>query len=180
MMAKMKAPKAGSSKIAKAVVDHLDVGKKIPAKARTPRPKPKTDVTPPGSHPKPKPNTDPKAPHPKYPDRNADGTYRGGDAPNGGKVAEQRRLDELEKTLGPIERRQVRSQVPGSDHGRFYDGLVRNPDGTYTAIEVKSGNARLTPQQRDFDRLVSSDNPARATLDGKEIMITRVHLSDGA
>ena len=179
-MAKMKAPKSGSSKIAKAVVDRLEVGKKIPAKARTPRPKPKADATPPAPHPKPKPNTDPKAPHPKYPDRNADGTYRGGDAPNGGKVAEQRRLDELEERFGPIERRQVRSQVPGSDHGRFYDGLVRNPDGTYTAIEVKSGNARLTPQQREFDNLVSRENPAMAVLDGQEIVITRIYLSDGA
>ncbi|WP_297743380.1 hypothetical protein [uncultured Tessaracoccus sp.] len=179
-MAKMKAPKAGSSKIAKAVVDRLEVGKKIPAKARTPRPKPKADATPPAPHPTSKPNTDPKAPHPKYPDRNADGTYRGGDAPNGGKVAEQRRLDLLERRYGRIERRQVKSTVPGSNHGRFYDGLAKNPDGTYTAIEVKSGNARLTPQQREFDTLVSRENPARAKLDGKEIVITKVILSDKA
>lgn len=179
-MAKMKAPKSGSSKIAKAVVDRLEVGKKIPAKARTARAKPTADATPPGPHPTSKPNTDPKAPHPKYPDRNADGTYRGGDAPNGGKVAEQRRLDLLEGEYGRIERRQVKSTVPGSNHGRFYDGLAKNPDGTYTAFEVKSGNAKLTRQQREFDGLVSQGNPARAMLDGEEIVITRVILSDKA
>lgn len=94
--------------------------------------------------------------------------------PDGGKVAEQRRLDLLERRYGPIERRQVKSTVPGSTHGRFYDGLAKNPDGTYTAFEVKSGSARLTLQQREFDGLVSASNPARAVLDGKRSSLPRL------
>ena len=91
-----------------------------------------------------------------------------------GKDYEAYGLAKLERTVGPIERRQVRSHVDGSTNGRFYDGLIRNPDGTYTGVEIKGGNAKPTQSQRDFDGLVSPGNPARATLDGKPIVITDV------
>ncbi len=172
-MAKIRVSKGAATKLARAVTDTLETGKKMRPKAPHAKPSPKP-------HPKPE-APDPKSPHPKHPDRNRDGTFRGGDAPNPGKIAEQRRLDEIESQLGqPVERRQVLSGVEGTKHGRYYDGLVLEPDGTYTGIEVKSGDAKLTKQQREFDSLVSPDNPAHATLDGKPIVITQVVLSDGA
>lgn len=60
-----------------------------------------------------------KAPHPRYPDRNADGAYRGGDAPNGVKAAESKALDELENRYGvKIEREQVLTKIRGANHSR--------------------------------------------------------------
>ena len=173
-MAKLRTRVGGGvdSKITRAVLDLLDVGKKMdPPSPRPPRP-----TTPPAHGPRP----NPKDPHPTHPDRNADGTYRGGGAPNGGKAAESAKLDELETVLGPIERQQVKAQVPGADNGRFYDGLVRTGTDpatglpTYSGIEIKSGDAALTPQQRGFDSLVSPTNPGRATLNGQPILITNV------
>lgn len=93
-----------------------------------------------------------------------------------GKDYETYGLDKLERTLGPIERRQVRASVDGAQNGRFYDGLIENPDKTYTGIEIKGGGAGPELKQRNFDGLVSPSNPARATLDGKPIVITDVML----
>lgn len=93
-----------------------------------------------------------------------------------GKDYEARGIAELEKIHGPINTRQVRSSVDGSDKGRFYDGLIRNADGTYTGVEIKGGTATPTGQQRTFDGLVSPGNPARARLDGEPIAITKVIL----
>ncbi|RLP83170.1 hypothetical protein D9V34_08030 [Mycetocola lacteus] len=71
----------------------------------------------------------------------------------------------------------IRSTVPGGNpNGRYYDGLIRNADGTYTAIEVKSGGARLTSSQRIFDGIVSPGSPATATLNGATIKIIGVIL----
>lgn len=84
-------------------------------------------------------------------------------------------LKDVEDRLGvEVIRDKVRASVDGTDKGRFYDGLFKNADGTYTAIEVKSGGASPTASQREFDGLVSADNPARAMLHGKLIEITRV------
>lgn len=112
--------------------------------------------------------------------RAPDGTYAKG---NGGSRdpdwygKEQKGLRQYEERTGDkVHNDQVLSKVKGSDSGRYYDGLVRNPDGTYTAIEVKSGGARLSPQQEKFDRLVSPENPAYAKLNGQTIKITRVEL----
>lgn len=81
---------------------------------------------------------------------------------------------------GPIDRRQVLARVDGVENGRYYDGLFPQPDCTYTAIEVKSGDAKLTGPQKRFDQAVSPENPACATLNGKQILITKVILSDRA
>ncbi len=64
-------------------------------------------------------------------------------------------------------------------NGRYYDGLVRNPDGSFTGIEVKSGSAyddyfRPGSTQRQFDDAVNSGTVARGKLDGDDIEITRV------
>lgn len=61
---------------------------------------------------------------------------------------------------------------------RYFDGLFKNADGTYTGIEVKSGNADRTPQQKIFDSLVA-ERPAVATLpDGTRITIVDVILEE--
>lgn len=69
---------------------------------------------------------------------------------------------------------QVRATIPTSDSlgGRYYDGLARNPDGTYVGIEVKSGTATRNAHQRDFDAAVGPDSPATAVLNGQRILIT--------
>lgn len=59
---------------------------------------------------------------------------------------------------------------------RYYDGLVRNADGTYTGIEVKSGSASLSAGQRSFDSAVNGGTVAYATLDGQLIEITSNEL----
>ena len=63
--------------------------------------------------------------------------------------------------------------------GRYYDGLVRNPDGTFTAIEIKSGGAydayfRPGSTQRQFDAQVNDGAVARGQLNGESIEISRV------
>lgn len=62
----------------------------------------------------------------------------------------------------------------GNPHGRYFDGLFRNPDGTYSALEVKSGTGGLTREQRLFDGLTNGGSPARAILNGQENSIVRV------
>jgi len=57
--------------------------------------------------------------------------------------------------------------------------LPASKDAGCTLVVDHSG-ARLTPQQREVDTLVSRENFARAKLDGKEIVITKVILSDKA
>lgn len=95
-------------------------------------------------------------------------------------------LDEVSDELGvDVVRDQVRARVdghhkPGTDtpQSRYFDGLYRNGDGTYTGVEVKSGDARRSSEQAAFDRIVSRDRPARANLDGKPIEIVRVILKE--
>nr|WP_156138893.1 hypothetical protein [Microbacterium mangrovi] len=78
-------------------------------------------------------------------------------------------------------RNKVRANFDGSPQagGRYYDGLFKNPDGTYTAVEVKSGSAverysSSSSTQREFDDAVNAGTPARATLNGERISITKV------
>ncbi len=64
-------------------------------------------------------------------------------------------------------------------NGRYYDGLVQNSDGTYTAIEIKSGSAyddyfRPGSTQRQFDQSVNDGTSATGRLNGDDIVITRV------
>lgn len=96
---------------------------------------------------------------------------------------EQQGLDEVEEAVEQeVVRDKVNVNYPGSSQkgGRLYDGLYKNPDGTYTGIEVKSGSAwdkywkPKVNTQRDFDDAVSIDNPAVGYYNGEEIQITDV------
>jgi len=65
------------------------------------------------------------------------------------------------------------ARVEGTDKIRYYDRIIQREDGTWVGVEVKSGSARYSGQQKAFDELVSPDNPARVTLpDGRTIEIT--------
>jgi hypothetical protein len=97
---------------------------------------------------------------------------------------EQVGLDRVADREGvDVIRDQVRATIPGvrkpgasTDQPRYYDGLFKNPDGTYTGVEVKSGTATRDPAQRLFDGTVSRDRPAGAILDGERIEIIQVIL----
>ncbi|MBL1080309.1 SHOCT domain-containing protein [Nocardia sp. 2] len=107
--------------------------------------------------------------------RDALGQYADGNPGTSGKAQEQAALDEYARDSGEeVIRDQIKASVPGVEQGRYYDGLVENPDGTYTGLEVKSGTASKNANQREFDGAVSPDNPATATLNGKTIEITKV------
>ena len=88
------------------------------------------------------------------------------------KFAEERNVDVI--------RTKVRVDFDNSpQNGRYYDGLVENSDGTYTAIEIKSGSAyddyfRPGSTQRQFDESVNGGTSATGRLDGNDIEITRV------
>lgn len=73
-------------------------------------------------------------------------------------------------------RDKVRATLPDGST-RYYDGLVKNPDGSYRGIEIKSNSASLTRSQKLFDdQLNLVHTPASATLDGKQILIKSVDL----
>jgi hypothetical protein len=82
--------------------------------------------------------------------------------------------DYEESTGRTVVRDQVLAGVSGSEKGRYYDGLAKKPDGKYEGIEVKSGTASKTKEQKEFDSAVSSKSPATAKLNGKEIKISSV------
>ncbi|WP_447913230.1 putative T7SS-secreted protein [Microbacterium phyllosphaerae] len=88
------------------------------------------------------------------------------------KFADERHVDVI--------RTKVRVDFDNSpQNGRYYDGLVENSDGTYTAVEIKSGSAydeyfRPGSTQRQFDELVNGGTSATGRLDGNDIAITRV------
>jgi RHS repeat-associated protein len=79
-----------------------------------------------------------------------------------------------EDTGNPVITQKVRANLGGAQ--RYYDGLVKNPDGTYTGIEVKSGGARYYGAQKRFDAAVSPENPAIAVLNSETIDITATYL----
>jgi hypothetical protein len=118
--------------------------------------------------------------HALYPNRNPWGYYGQGNRDDG-KAAEQAALDRLQRDMGvPIIRQQVRathSNVNDPDTGkpqpRYYDGLM--PTGKpnqYIGIEAKShAGVDLTTAQKRFDKAVSADSPATATLNGQPIEI---------
>lgn len=62
------------------------------------------------------------------------------------KLKEQQGIDQVAEDLKvDVIQDRVHVDYPGSPQGgRYYDGLYRNPDGTYTGVEVKSGGATLT------------------------------------
>ncbi|VEI16398.1 hypothetical protein [Actinomyces viscosus] len=87
----------------------------------------------------------------------------------GREVYSQQR-EEAGKPLQRMVEEQRKAHVDGVEQGRFYDGLAQEADGTWTGIENKHGSASLKAEQREFDRAVSSDNPARVRLDTGEVI----------
>lgn len=73
---------------------------------------------------------------------------------------------------GPDDRR---ANLPDIS-GRYYDGLAEKPDGSYEGVEVRSGSARLSCHQREFDGRVDSGEVATANLNGRQIRITSTHV----
>ncbi|MBE7157826.1 MAG: hypothetical protein INR62_05230, partial [Rhodospirillales bacterium] len=109
------------------------------------------------------------------------GHWVSGNGPShNGKLAEQQKIEELRRRYPGLISQQKRASFPAANsRGRYYDALVPNSDGTYTGIEIKSGNARKTANQRNFDDAVSPSNPAKVTLpNGKTVRITRVRDFD--
>lgn len=125
------------------------------------------------------------APHPDHPGRDVLGQFNGDgqrpwvDSEKIGldQVAEQRGVDVIRDKLRAIIEG-YRKPGATADQHRYYDGLYENPDGTYTAIEVKSGGARRDTAQQGFDATVSPDRPATAVLNGEKIQIVRVVLKE--
>ncbi|WBP93211.1 hypothetical protein O6072_18380 [Mycolicibacterium neoaurum] len=107
--------------------------------------------------------------------RDSRGRYAGSSV-NQGVLNERQALDDLAAGTGlPIIRTQVLAHRDGFDHGRKYDGLILNDDGTYSGIEVKSGSASKTAEQRQFDDGVTPTHPATAKMpDGRVIKIVQV------
>ncbi|TDZ80277.1 hypothetical protein [Mycobacteroides salmoniphilum] len=131
----------------------------------------------------PSPKPDPKGQNPNYSNRNNDGTYRDGNALDG-KDDEKAALDRREKATNVKSiRDQVRATVPGAeskpgvDQWRYYDGLepTGRPD-EYIGLEAKGSGGDRTAPQKAFDSLVSRDNPASATLNGRQIKIVGTEL----
>lgn len=93
---------------------------------------------------------------------------------------ERQGLDEVERETGlDVERQRARSSVTGSSQERYFDGYIKNEDGTYTAIEVKSGTGlqkymRNAENQKLFDESISPSHPATANIRGEKITITGV------
>ncbi|SLJ23242.1 putative conserved membrane protein [Mycobacteroides abscessus subsp. abscessus] len=129
--------------------------------------------------PKPDPPPVPKERHATDPNRSADGTYGPGNFGDG-KAAEKAALDEVERrTRVPVIRQQVRATQPdvinpktGKLQERYYDGLqpTGNPD-EYIGYEAKTNPGSLDRDQQNFDKSVTRDHPARATLNGRPITI---------
>jgi len=90
---------------------------------------------------------------------------------------------EVEEELKvPVERQRARSSIEGSTQQRYFDGYVKNDDGTYTAIEVKSGTGyekymKNAENQKSFDDSISPENPATVTIRGQKMTITDVLIS---
>ena len=113
--------------------------------------------------------------------RNSEGKFASGSrqAYDASKLSEQQALDGIEEDSGvEVIHNPPRASVDGVDRGRDYDGLQENADGTYHAIEIKSGDgAHRSPAQNAFDKLVSPENPATVTLrDGRVVKITEVEV----
>jgi len=124
-------------------------------------------------------------PHPIHGGRNVLGQYNG-DGQRPWVDTEKIGLDEVADDTGKaVVRDKVRATVEGhyrsgttSEQHRYYDGLIRNDDGTYTGVEVKGGSGRRDSAQQAFDDAVSPERPATAMLKGERIQITRVILKE--
>ncbi|WP_157815372.1 hypothetical protein [Kitasatospora sp. CB02891] len=71
-----------------------------------------------------------------------------------------------------------------SDHAgalpplRFYDGLVKKPDGTYRALYLSNSARKPTAAETAFDDTVGRGAAGIAVVDGKKILITEVRPVD--
>ncbi|MBF4582534.1 hypothetical protein ITJ54_07625 [Curtobacterium sp. VKM Ac-2865] len=123
-----------------------------------------------------------KEPNEQHPGRSNDGTYRSdGNQLSQAEVKEKelRGVREVAEDEGlPFRTDQKLAHVDGAPNGRLFDGLLEKPDGTLAGVEVKSGTASRNAQQRLFDDMVSYDNPATVTIDGKVWKITSVILKE--
>jgi hypothetical protein len=63
--------------------------------------------------------------------------------------------------------------------GRYFDGLIRKPNGHYKALEIKTGSGKYDAGQRAFDDAIRNGGQATATLDRQEIIIDEVELVPG-
>lgn len=121
---------------------------------------------------------DPNGPNEDHPGRNNKGEYRSQDndkarADSAQKEAQGLKQYEDRTGVKVTTTQQVRASMEGASKERVYDGLVKKSDGTWEGIEVKSGKS-ADKAQEGFDRAVSYDHPAYATLKGERIKITSV------
>jgi hypothetical protein len=106
-------------------------------------------------------------------------TTKNGGARGDAYVKEQEGLDEMATEFNSeVIRTQVRAEVEGAKSHRYFDGLMEKADGSFMGIEVKSGSGVPSPNQKNFDPLVSETNPATAKLNGKIIQITETYLKE--
>lgn len=121
---------------------------------------------------------DAREPNENHVGRSKDGTWRseGNQLSQAeSKAKELRGVEEAAEDAGlPYRTDQKLARIDGAPNGRKFDGLLEKPDGTLAGVEVKSGTAARTAEQKLFDGLVSYDNPAYVTLDGKVWKITSV------
>lgn len=90
--------------------------------------------------------------------------------------AERQGLLDVEVRLKvSVNAEQVLAHVGGLVSGRFFDGVVLKPDGTYEAIDVLYGDEEQSSTQISFDRGIGLESPALATLKlGETVKITSV------
>ncbi|WP_295839725.1 putative T7SS-secreted protein [uncultured Microbacterium sp.] len=95
-------------------------------------------------------------------------------------------LDQVAQDLGAGEellRDKVAVKVEGSSQTRYFDGLIKNADGTYTGVEVKSGSAvnrylANSKNQLAFDSSLSLGNPTAGKLNGEVIKVVNTMLKE--
>jgi hypothetical protein len=131
----------------------------------------------------------PPEPNPNYPGRDVNGRFLPGNtgSADGATAAQQVLEDRAARTGKELITQQIRVAVIDPQTGqpmidprtggplyRYYDALEpTSTPGHYTGIEVKSGSASLTPNQRLFDGRVNSGLPATGTLNGQSVTIDR-------
>jgi len=137
------------------------------------------------------PATD-RAPNETYPGRDARGRFIPGNTGGAdGAAAAEQRLQQYEKDFNTsVVRQQIRVAVIDPSSGqpmtdpqtgmplyRYYDALEpTGKPGQYVGIEVKSGTADLTRQQKIFDSRVSAQTPATGTLNGQPVKVIDTEL----
>lgn len=133
-----------------------------------------------------------RAPNADYPGRDARGRFLPGNTGSAdGAAAAEQRLQEYEKDRNTtVIRQQIRVAVVDPATGqpmtdpktgkplyRYYDGLApTSTPGQYIGIEVKSGSADLTRQQKVFDGRVSPQTPAIGVLNGQPVKVVDTRL----